>query len=196
MFIQVMQAPCSRPDDVRAVLDTWSSELAAGAKGWLGATFGVTDDDQFVAVVRFNSREEAMANSARPEQDAWAAKLAAALDAPLEFHDYDDAMTFLDGGSDDAGFVQVIQGKVDDRGMIETLMSTTDDLREMRPEVIGGVVGVADDGTFTQTVAFTDEESARKGEQLEPPPEVRDVLGKAMAGARYYDLRHPWFASA
>jgi hypothetical protein len=196
MFMQVIQASCSRPADVRQVLDSWGSELAAGARGWLGGTFGVTDDDQFFAVVRFSSREDAMANSDRPEQGAWAERLAAALDGPPEFRDYDDVRVFLDGGSDDAGFVQVIQGKVEDRGVIDNLLATTDELRTMRPEVIGGVVGVADDGTFTQTIAFTDEESARKGEQLEPPPEVRELLGQAMAGASYHDLRHPWFDSA
>ena len=196
MFIQVIQAPCTRRADVREVLDSWSSELAEGARGWLGGTFGVTDDDQFIAVVRFNSRQEAMANSDRPEQGKWAERLAAALDAPPEFRDYGDVTVFLDGGSDDAGFVQVIQGKVEDRSLIDKLLATTDDLRTMRPEVIGGVVGVADDGSFTQTVAFTDEVAARKGEQLEPPPEVQELLGQAMAGAKYYDIHDPWFASA
>jgi len=196
MFMQVIQASCRRPDDVRQVLDSWSAELAAGARGYLGGTFGVTDDDRFFAAVRFSSRQDAMANSDRPEQGAWAERLAAALDSPPEFRDYDDVRVFLDGGSDAAGFVQVIQGKVEDRGLIDKLLATTDELRAMRPEVIGGVVGVADDGTFTQTVAFTDEESARRGEQVEPPPEVRELLGQAMAGATYHDLHDPWFESA
>lgn len=196
MFIQVIQAPCSRRDDVRAILDSWSSDLAGGARGWLGGTYGITDDDQFMAVVRFSSREEAMANSDRPEQGKWAEQLAAALDGPPEFRDYDDVLEFLDGGSDDAGFVQVIQGKVADRAVVDELLAGTDDLRTMRPEIIGGTFAIAADGTFTETIAFTDEESARKGEQLEPPPEVREVLGQVMAGARFYDLREPWFASA
>jgi hypothetical protein len=196
MFIQVIQAPCTRRDDVRQVLDSWSPELAAGARGYLGGTFGITDDDQLIGVVRFSSREDAMANSERPEQGAWAERLAAALDGPPEFRDYDDVRVFLDGGSDDAGFVQVIQGKVEDRSVIDKLLATTGDLRAMRPEVIGGIVGVADDGTFTETIAFTDEESARKGEQLEPPPEVRQLLGEIMTGATYHDLHDPWFESA
>jgi hypothetical protein len=195
MFIQVIQAPCTRHEELRAVADTWESELGAGAEGWLGGTFGFTDDDQFIAVVRFDSREHAMANSDRPEQGAWAERLAATLDAPPEFRDYDDASLFLDGGSDDAGFVQVIQGKVEDPSLIRRLLDTSDDMREMRPEVIGGTVAVADDGSFTQTIAFTDEASARLGEKLEPPAEVRDLLGQVMAGARFYDLHNPWFAS-
>lgn len=195
MFIQVIQAPCTRHDDLRAVSDTWQDELGAGAHGWLGATFGFTDDDLFIAVVRFASREDAMANSQRPEQGAWAERLAATLDGPPEFRDYDDVTVFLDGGSDDAGFVQVIQGTVPDRSLVSKLLSGTDELREMRPEIIGGTFAVADDGSFTQTVAFTDEASARKGEGLDAPPEVREVLDQMMAGATFHDLHEPWFES-
>ena len=36
------------------------------------------------------------------------------FDGPVEFHDSDDVTLLFDGGSDDAGFVQVIRGKVDD----------------------------------------------------------------------------------
>jgi hypothetical protein len=195
VFIQVIKGKCTRQDELRAMSGSWKDELGPGATGWLGGTFGFTDDDQFVAVVRFASREDAMANSARPEQGAWAERLAATLDGPPEFSDYDDVTEFLDGGSDSAGFVQVIQGKVNDRSVVDQLMAGTDELKKMRPEIIGGTFAVADDGSFTQTVAFTDEESARKGEAIEPPPEVREQLGSMMAGATFLDLRDPWFES-
>jgi hypothetical protein len=195
VFIQVIKGKCTRQDELRAMSGSWKDELGPGATGWLGGTFGFTDDDQFVAVVRFASREDAMANSARPEQGAWAERLAATLDGPPEFSDYDDVTEFLDGGSDSAGFVQVIQGKVNDRSVVDQLMAGTDELKKMRPEIIGGTFAVADDGSFTQTVAFTDEESARKGEAIEPPPEVREQLGTMMAGATFLDLRDPWFES-
>jgi hypothetical protein len=52
------------------------------------------------------------------------------------------------------------------------------------------------DGTFFQTIYFTDEESARKGEQQEPPAEIRAQLESMMSGARFYDLTSPWFTSA
>jgi hypothetical protein len=195
VFIQVIKGKCTRQDELRAMSGSWKDELGPGATGWLGGTFGFTDDDLFVAVVRFASREDAMANSARPEQGAWAERLAATLDGPPEFSDYDDVTEFLDGGSDSAGFVQVIQGKVDDRSVVDQLMAGTDELKKMRPEIIGGTFAVADDGSFTQTVAFTDEESARKGETMEAPPEVQEQLGNMMAGATFLDLRDPWFES-
>ncbi|MCW2855868.1 MAG: hypothetical protein JWR52_1483 [Marmoricola sp.] len=104
---------------------------------------------------------------------------------------------FLDGGSDDAGFVQVIRGHVTDRNLVKVMMSDTDALRQMRPEIIGGTFAITGDGTFTQTVAFTDEASARSGEAGEgPPAEIAEALQSLMADATFYDLHHPWFESA
>ncbi len=195
MFIQVMQGKTSRENDLRDLAQEWQDEGAAGANGYLGGTYGVTDGGDFLGVIRFTSRDEAMANSARPETGAFAEKMAALMDGPVEFHDCDDVTTMLDGGSDDAGFVQVIRGHLDDAGPAKALANDTGDLRQMRPEILGGTLAIAEDGTYFQTVYFTDEDSARKGEQLEPPQEVRDVLVTMMAGASYYDLHHPWYSS-
>src|SRR6478736_3942805 len=114
MFIQIIQGTCTRQQDLRAVLDRWPQELGPGADGWLGGTYGFTDDDLFVAVVRFEDRAAAMKNSDRPEQGKWAEEMMASFDGPVEFHDCDDVVLLFGGGSDDAGFVQVIRGKVDD----------------------------------------------------------------------------------
>jgi hypothetical protein len=195
VFIQIMQGTCTRPAELRAHLETWTSELGPGAPGWLGGTFGFTDDDAFVGVVRFESRESAMANSARPEQGEWAATMESLMDGPMEYHDCDDVMPFLDGGSDDAGFVQVIQGKVDDPDRIKAMLADTTRLHEMRPDIIGGTLAIEADGSFTETIAFRDEDSARAGEQQEPPAEVREELESMLVGARFYDLHEPWFVS-
>ena len=196
MFIQVIQGKCTRQDELRAVLDRWPVELGPGATGWLGGTYGFTDDDDFIGVVRFEDRESAMANSERPEQGAWAEQMMAAFDGPVEFHDADDVTLLFDGGSDDAGFVQVIQGKVDDPERLRRLIASDPaELRRMRPEIIGATLALEADGSFTETVAFTDEASARSGEATEPPADVRAELEYAMQGARFYDLRHPWFGS-
>jgi hypothetical protein len=68
-------------------------------------------------------------------------------------------------------------------------------LHRMRPEVIGATLAVEPDGTFIETVAFTDESSARRGEESEMPAEVAADLGAAMADVEYLDLHKPWFAS-
>jgi hypothetical protein len=197
MFIQVLKGKTSRRDEVKELGTSWRSEVG-GAEGWLGGTFGFTDDDTFFGVVRFESREAAMANSERPEQGAFAEKMGALMDGEVQFLDYDDVMTFLDGGSDDAGYVQVIQGRTDDRNLFHTLLDDTTVLHERRPEIMGGTVGLAPDGSFTETVAFTDEASARQGEQADmsdAPPEVGEALQKLMEGAEFYDLREVWFES-
>lgn len=204
MFIQVIQGTCNRQDELRALADTWRTDVSPGAVGWLGGTYGFTDDNTFIGVVRFESREAAMANSARPEQTAWAEQMMALMDGPVEFHDCDDVTLFLGGGSDDARFVQVIRGKAGDVESLKAMLADTTMLHEMRPEILGGTLAFEPDGTFTQTVAFTDEASARKGEQLEPPagvidaiPEAaREAMQQAMRGAVFYDLRSPWFESA
>lgn len=196
MFIQVIQAPCSRGDEVRALMQEWD-QVTDDSSGFLGSTGGVTDDGTFISVVRFESKEQAMANSDRPETGAMAEKMAALMDGPPEFHDCDDVSVWLDGGSDDAGFVQIIRGKTDDTAAFKEMMTRdTANLREMRPEIIGGTLGIEADGTYTQTIAFTDEASAREGEKQEPPQEIREELEASMQGATFYDLHDPWFTSA
>ena len=196
MFIQMIQGPCTRQDEAHQLLDEWRRDLAPGATGWLGGTYGFTDDDQLIAVVRFESREAAMANSDRPEQGEWAAKMDAVMDGPMEFHDCDDVTLMMDGGSDEAGFVQIIRGRVDDPSRLKAMVADTTMVHEARPEILGGTLAIEADGSFIDTIAFTSEAEARKGEQIEPPADVRRELDYAMKGATYYDLHHPWFESA
>jgi hypothetical protein len=198
VFIQIIQGKCTRQDELRAMAESWRDEIGTTADGWLGGTFGFTDDDMFVGVVRFESREAAMANSARPEQGAWAERMMALMDGPVEYHDCDDVTLMMDGGSDDAGFVQVIRGKVAEPDRLKALMTDTEMLHEMRPDIIGASLAIEPDGTFTETIAFTNEAAAREGETKEMPDmpaEVRETLDMAMKDAQYYDLHHPWFES-
>ena len=195
MFIQIIQGKCTRQDECREMGERWRRELGPGAEGWLGGTYGFTDDDQFMAIVRFDSRASAAKNSQRPEQGAWWREMEALFEGPVEFHDCDDVTLMLDGGSDDAGFVQVIRGKVDDPATLKKMMTDTEQLHEMRPDIIGGTLAIEEDGTFIETIAFTDEASARAGEQIEMPEDVRRAMESAMHDVSYADLHHPWFAS-
>jgi hypothetical protein len=196
MFIQIIQGRCTRQDELHALADEWRRDLSSGATGWLGGTYGFTDDDMFVGVVRFDSRESAKANSERPEQGAWAERMAEVMEGPMEFHDCNDVTLLMDGGSDDAGFVQIIRGKVDDPERLKAMLADTDTIHEMRPDIIGATLAIEDDGTFTECVAFTSEEAARDGEQKEPPEEMQRELEYAMKDATFYDLHHPWFETA
>jgi hypothetical protein len=196
VFIQVMQGKTSHRDQLRALAGAWRDEGGVGAVGYLGGTYGVTGKGDFVGVVRFTSREDAMANSARPETGAFAERMGALMEGPVQFHDCGDVTTFLDGGSDEAGFVQVISGHLDDPTRAKEMLADTGDLREMRPEIIGGTFAISDAGDYFQTVYFTDEASARRGEQTEPPEGIRSELESMMAGATFYDLTDPWVTSA
>ncbi|HWJ11577.1 MAG TPA: hypothetical protein VNS46_19510 [Nocardioides sp.] len=196
MFIQMIQAPCTRQDEAHGLIDEWRRDLSPGASGWLGGTYGFTDDDQLMAVVRFASREDAAASSARPEQGAWAERFETVMDGPVEYHDCDDVTLLMDGGSDDAGFVQIIRGRVDDPSRLKAMLADVDSLHEMRPDILGATLAIEADGSFIETVAFTSEEAARAGEQGEPPAEVRQELEYAMQGATFHDLHRPWFHSA
>ena len=191
MFIQVMEGRCRDAAGLKKQMDLWDQDLADGADGYLGSTAGVTDDGTFVGVVRFASRAQADANSQWQEPSTY-------FDGVVAFAYYADARTWLDGGSDDAGFVQVMRGRVGDADRFRTFsQQPMDGLREMRPEVIGGTTAIADDGDFTQTIYFTSEAEAREGEKKEMPEEVQSEMQQAMGDMgdiRYLDLREPWFS--
>src|SRR5664280_1760954 len=199
MFIQIIQGTCRDSEALRSQIEMWRRDLGPQALGWLGGTYGVTDDNTFVGVVRFESKEAAARNSTRPEQSAWWAETEKCLDGEVTFHDCDDALTFLDGGSDDAGFVQVTQGRLVDPERFRRFMELPMDmLQQARPEIIGGVIAIEPDGQFTETVAFRSEEAAREGERTEMPAEMAQTWEAEMAqmqDVRYMDLHHPWFAS-
>jgi hypothetical protein len=200
VFIQIMQGRCSKQDELRAMTERWVSELAPGATGWLGGTFGFTDDGQAVAVVRFESKEAAQANSERPEQAAWWAEMEKLYDGPVEFHDCNRVSMMMDGGSDEAGFVQIIRGKLDDPDAIESGMREMETvLHEARPDILGATLAIEDDGTFIETVAFTDEATAREKEKTAmsegAAADMMQRWDQMTHDVQYLDLHQPWFAS-
>lgn len=200
MFIQVLQGRVSDVHAIRSRLDVWERDLAPTADGWLGTTAGVTADGEFVAVVRFSDAQAAARNSDRPEQGEWWEETADLIDGEAEFHDYPNTRLFLEGGSDDAGFVQVIQGEYTGSGSPADAMEGEDELAEMRPDVIGGSYGWDDDGHFTQIVYFTSESAAREGEKaMDDDPEVSRQMEEWMSqvrGMRFLDLTDPWLVSS
>jgi hypothetical protein len=199
MFVQIIQGTCRDSETLRRQIDTWRRDLGPDAQGWLGGTYGVTDDNIFVGMVRFESKEAAARNSTRPEQDAWWSETEKCFDGKVTFHDCDDALLFLDGGADDAGFVQVMQGRLTDPERFRRFMELPMDmLQQARPELIGGVIAIEPDGSFTETVSFRSEEAAREAERREMPAQMREMWEEEMAqmqNVTYLDLRHPWFAT-
>lgn len=196
MFIQVLEGRVANQEALRAQLDRWREELAPGATGWLGATAGVTADGRFISVVRFESAEAARANSERPEQGEWWAATAAHFDGDVSFTDCPDVDTFGAGGSDDAGFVQVMKGRADRAAVVAAAAETMAILQRTRPDVLGGIVGWPGDGSFVQTVYFVSEAEARTNEQRGPATdeerEADERLNTLMQVEEFIDLSDPW----
>jgi hypothetical protein len=201
VFVQVIQGQVTDTRQVRQLLDEWVERLAPDAAGWLGSTAGVTDDGTFLAIARFESADAARRNSGRAQQGEWWSNLSKLFTGDVVFHDCSEVQTARAGGSDDAGFVQVMQGRTPDVARLRELAGTFDgQLRDLRPDLLGFVIGFHDgeDGAFTQVGYFTSEEEARQAERQEPPPEAAEVLRHAddlMPDLRYYDLREPWLYS-
>jgi hypothetical protein len=196
MFIQVIQGKVADEAGLRAAMDRWTRDLQAGASGWLGSTSDITDDGTFVAVVRFESEEAARRNSERSEQDVWWADTRKCFTGDVTFFDSSDVTTWLAGGSDDAGFVQVIAGHLKNPQLMRSMMEKySQEVREMRPEIIGGTIATRDDGEYVETVYFTSEAEAREREHMPPPAEVAELMAEEMHDARFLDLHHPTMMS-
>ena len=45
MFIQIIQGKCRDADEMRRLSDEWRDQMAPMAEGWLGGTYGITDDN-------------------------------------------------------------------------------------------------------------------------------------------------------
>jgi len=197
VFIQMVQGRCSRQDEMRGLVDGWCSTMA-DRPGWLGGTYGFTDDDRFVGVVRFDSSSACQECSVAPGADMWWAGAEALFDGSCEIHESEDVSMMLDGGSDDAGFVQVMRGQVGDADKFRHFMTdaeVTSMLHDTRPEIIGATLAMESDGSFVETVSFTSEDAARKGEQTEMPAEMQADFEAAMRDVEYLDLHRPWFAT-
>jgi hypothetical protein len=197
MFVQVIEGRVTDAEQLHAAFDRWEQELAAGADGWLGATEGVTDDGRFIAVVRFESEEAARRNSQRPEQDRWWREVSALFAEPVTFHDSSDVMDDIVGDPDQAGFVQIMQGRGSDPDRARQLMTEdSGEWTKFRPEILGSLAAQYDDGGYTMAMYFTSEEAARAGEKKEPPPQLKaqmDEMNSLMVGEpEFFDLRRPW----
>jgi hypothetical protein len=196
MFAQVIQGKTSNPEGLDAALNQWQQDLAPGANGWLGSTSGVTADGRAIAVVRFESEEAARRNSNRPEQDRWWSETSKLFDGQPTFRDSTDVTVDVQGDPDQAGFVQVMQGRSTDPERARKLMDQdADKWAEFRPDVIGSVTIGHEDGGYTMVLYFTSEAEAREGERKEPPPELQaqmEEMNKLSVGeTEFYDLKQP-----
>lgn len=198
MFIQVIQGQVTDRDELKAMFDRWASDVGPTVDGWLGTTAGVTAGGAFVAMARFESEDAARRNSERSEQDQWWAQTSKLFDGEVTFRDSIDAEEFLRGGSDDAGFVQVITGQARDMDKMRELNEQYAQYAHLRPDLIGGVIALHDNKLFTQAAYFTSEAEARAAESQEPPEEMKAVMdeeNELISSIAYIDITEPWLYS-
>jgi hypothetical protein len=199
MFIQVIQGKLRDEAGLTACMQRWETDLMPGAVGYLGTTAGLCDDGTYIALVRFESAEAARQNSARPEQASWWAEMSACFDGEVSFQDCDEVRQWLGGGSDDAGFVQIMAGHSADVSRMYDLMSSMEDkVHDARPEIIGGMLASTADGGFVEAIYFTSEDAARSGENAQIPDDVRAALEEEtalMGEVEYHDLHQPMLVS-
>jgi hypothetical protein len=195
MFIQVITGAVGDADGLAAASDRWAADLRPGAPGFLGSTEGITRDGTYVCFARFVSVEAAQANSQRPEQDAWWSETMRCFSGPVAFRDCPEVDLYRDGGRDDAGFVQVMQGHADRARLQAFDAQMNDRLPELRPDLLGSVRAWSGD-EYTEASYFTSEAEARAAERQEPPPDVAAALSQwqeVMGPVTYYDLPSPRF---
>ncbi|TQF69474.1 hypothetical protein FK531_10485 [Rhodococcus spelaei] len=200
MFIQLIQGKVADEAGLRQCMDRWRDELQPGATGYLGATSGMCSDGTYIALVRFESAEAAARNSERPEQGTWWAETERCFDGPVTFMDCAEVSEWMGGGSDAAGFVQVMEGHSRDTARMRALLTQVEgEVQKARPEILGGTLGTDGKDGYVEAVYFTSEAEARAHERIEIPDDLRSLFeeeNELMGEVAYYDMREPVMESA
>lgn len=193
MFVQVIEGRTSDPAGVIEHGERWQRDLRPGAVGYLGLTAGVTDDGRSVAIVRFEDEAAARANAARPEQTAWFEEMVKLYDGEPTFAESSDVTEWMGGGSDEAGFVQVMKSTGVDRAQVEKMDAAFEPFAGQRPDLLGGVRIWTSADSCIDVAYFTSEAEARQGEKAEMPDELNAIMGEmqSMGETEYLDLREP-----
>jgi len=194
MFIQVIEGKVKDADLLLRQTDRWAHEIKPGVKGYLGSTTGVTPDGRAVTLARFESKKAAEANSKKSEQSAWWNETSKAFDGEPTFYDCTDVDTLFGGGSDEAGFVQVIEGRAKDlKKMRASMQGMEKELRKTRPDILGITVAYHSDGKgFTQAVYFKSEAETRKMEKETENEEMRQEFMNMFAEPPvFFDIPQP-----
>ncbi|MEA2517884.1 MAG: hypothetical protein QOG16_1722 [Actinomycetota bacterium] len=198
MFIQVVQGKAKDPAGLKKQWERWEQDVKPESTGFLGSTGGVTPDGEFIALARFESQEAAQTNSGSPAQSKWWEETSQYLDSPM-FHDCNMVSLSNGGGSDEAGFVQVMQGKTTDIAKAQELDAGMEGrMKELRPDVLGSVTAGHENGRYTTAVYFRSESEARaKEKEMQGSEEFKKTMAEWAAISdgepKFFDLTDPWY---
>ena len=118
------------------------------------------------------------------------------FDGDVRFTDSDDVDSFLAGGSDEAGFVQVMKGYGTDHDQMHSLDRSSKRTPRRSGLICSAASACGPDRTATSRLP-TSRASARlvEGESKEPPAELAAQMGDfqaLMANVEFIDRRDPW----
>ena len=193
MFVRFIRATVADVEGLRAHLARGQGQMTSGAVGFLGSTAGITTKGDFVALARFDSADAAKANRARVEEGEWWRELLTYFDGEPEVKDTQRVSVLL-AGSDDAGFVQIMEGTGDPDALAALDERFVAIAPTYRPDIMGGYRAYFDDSTWADVTYFTSEAEARAGESREMPPEVAKLFeefGRVAGITAYHDLNDP-----
>lgn len=193
MFVQVIKGHTGDRAGLRGQLERWRNDVRPGAVGFQGSTVGITEDGTFIALARFTDEGAAKENADRPEQAAWWNETVAYFDDEPSFRESSDISMLFEGGSNDAGFVQIMEGSVTDRSRAEAMETPEllDRLRRLRPDLLGGYRVWFPDGSYVEAAYFTSEAEAREGEKSEEFDTEQETYAEFFGEPTFLDLREP-----
>jgi hypothetical protein len=88
-FVQIIEIRTPRIEDVESLLEEMRSSGAPMPMARATLTSDRDRPDHYLSILEFDSYEEAMANSKRPETTEMAQRMAALCDAPPKFYNLD-----------------------------------------------------------------------------------------------------------
>src|SRR5207248_987608 len=115
-------------------------------------------------------------------------------DGDVSFTGSSDITQLLGGGSDDAGFVQVMKVTGVDRAQVERLDKTFEGFADQRPDLLGLTRIWTGPKSYVEAAYFRSEAEARAGEQAELPAEMQAMMAEfeqVMTNTEFIDLLDP-----
>jgi quinol monooxygenase YgiN len=91
-FIQTISFSTGRMDEMQKLMQRWDQEQADPAPGFRGLKILKDRDNEnaYMVIAEFESYEQAMENSNRPETDAFAKEMGTLTDGPMTYGNYDE----------------------------------------------------------------------------------------------------------
>ena len=192
--MQIIEGRTSDAAGLRRQGERWQAELRPGAAGFLGVTAGSATDGRSITIARFASERHARTNSDRPEQGAWWAETAKYYDGDISFTESTDVQELLAGGSDEAGFVQVMKISGVDRAGLERVDRELPRFASVRPDLIGVFRIWTGPTSCIDVNYFTSEAEARAAEARELPADLQPLMAEFQELTRnteFLDLTDP-----